>query len=155
MTSFPGSQAYREQTVELSLQKRHFMCKSLFIYKSACLSFCLSVCLFSFFFLFVSVSLYVYVLGWPKSLFEFFCTILWKNWKEHLGQPNICVSVYMCILFFGSTLITDIPGVTRVCCLPRWGQGGSGDKRSLTAWRDSGENRTSSTSSCIACSSSK
>ena len=29
-----------------------------------------------------------YLLGWPKSSFGFFCTILWKNLNELLGQPN-------------------------------------------------------------------
>ena len=28
------------------------------------------------------------VLGWPKSLFGFFCKMLWRNLKETFGQPN-------------------------------------------------------------------
>ena len=30
-----------------------------------------------------------YILGWPKSLFRFFCKMLQKNTKEILGQLNI------------------------------------------------------------------
>ena len=123
--------------MELSLQNCHFMCQSLFIYKSACLSLvflfwsvclsvlvCLSFCFSLSLSLCSSVSIYTYVLGWPKSLFGFFCNSLWKNWKECFGQPNIRMSVYMYILFLGSALITNIPGVTRACCLPS--EGGEG-----------------------------
>ena len=28
-------------------------------------------------------------MGWPKTLFGCFCTILWKNPNELFGQPNI------------------------------------------------------------------
>ena len=31
-----------------------------------------------------------HLLGWPKSLFDFFHNILWKNLNELLGQTNIC-----------------------------------------------------------------
>ena len=27
-------------------------------------------------------------LCWPKSLFRFFCNILWKNSNEYFGQPH-------------------------------------------------------------------
>ena len=29
------------------------------------------------------------ILGWPKSFFQFFCKMLWTNWNELFGQPNI------------------------------------------------------------------
>ena len=29
------------------------------------------------------------ILGWPKSLFGFFCSILWENLNELFGQHNI------------------------------------------------------------------
>lgn len=28
-------------------------------------------------------------LGWPKSVFRFFCNILWKNLNEHFGRLSI------------------------------------------------------------------
>ena len=31
------------------------------------------------------------VLGWPKSLFGFFCKMLWKNLSKSFGQSNICL----------------------------------------------------------------
>ena len=33
-------------------------------------------------------SICVYVLGWPKTSFGFFCNILWKNLNELFGQLN-------------------------------------------------------------------
>ena len=30
-----------------------------------------------------------FILGWPKSSFGFFRTIVWKNPNELFGQPNI------------------------------------------------------------------
>jgi len=36
----------------------------------------------------------LYMLGWPKSSFRFFCNILWKNPNELSGQPNICCGFY-------------------------------------------------------------
>ena len=35
-----------------------------------------------------------YLLGWPKSLFSIFHTILWKNPNKLFGQPNI--SYWLC-----------------------------------------------------------
>ena len=44
--------------------------------------------------------MYMYVLGWPKSLFRFFCKMLWKNLNELFGQPNIIVCISPCIMCF-------------------------------------------------------
>ena len=30
-----------------------------------------------------------YIFGWTKSLYGFFCKMLWKNPNELFGQPNI------------------------------------------------------------------
>ena len=35
-----------------------------------------------------NVSCILYILGWPKSLFGFFCKIIWQNSNELFGQPN-------------------------------------------------------------------
>ena len=32
----------------------------------------------------------LYILGWPKSLFGFFCKIIWQNSNELFGKPNNC-----------------------------------------------------------------
>ena len=44
--------------------------------------------------------MYMYVLGWPKSLFRFFCKMLWKNLNELFGQPNIIVCISPCTMCF-------------------------------------------------------
>ena len=49
-------------------------------------------------------SLHREILGWPKSSFRFFCSILWKNLNELFGQPNISVEhsteeVEFCLIF--------------------------------------------------------
>ena len=32
--------------------------------------------------------MFVYELGWPKSLFRFFCNIVWQSLNELFGQPS-------------------------------------------------------------------
>lgn len=42
----------------------------------------------------------IYVLGWLKSLFGFFCNILWKSWMNIFGQPqHISLFSFLQILF--------------------------------------------------------
>ena len=38
---------------------------------------------------------FVYELGWPKSLFRFFCNIVWKSLNELFGQPSILHDEFM------------------------------------------------------------
>ena len=37
------------------------------------------------------------LLGLPKSLFMFHCTILEKNSNNFFGQPNTCAYMNMCV----------------------------------------------------------
>ena len=37
------------------------------------------------------------VLGWPKSLFGFFCKMLWKLWMNFLVNPIVCECVCVCV----------------------------------------------------------
>ena len=53
-----------------------------------------------------------YILGWPKSLFRFFCKMLQKNTKEILGQLNISgydYTVEVSNRFMGLDLIDRVP----------------------------------------------
>ena len=44
--------------------------------------------------------MYIYVLGWPKSSFRFFCKMLRKNLNKFFGQPNLIVCISPCIMCF-------------------------------------------------------
>ena len=49
------------------------------------------------------------ILGWPKSLFEFFCSIFWKNSNELFGQPSI---YYMAHLIHSPVVDTSVSSIS-------------------------------------------
>ena len=121
------------------------MSKSLFIYKPACLSFCLSVHLFSCFSLSLSLclSFRLYICTCfrlaKKFVWVFLHHLMEKLERTLWPTQYMCVCIYVYIVF-GERSDNWYTWSDQSLLSPWWGQGGSEEKRSLTAWRDSGEN---------------
>ena len=54
------------------------------------------------------IQLYIHILGWPKSSFEFFLTILKKTPNERFDQPNAYFSI-----FFSTMVYHIVPCATQ------------------------------------------